>query len=210
MNGDRCPSFTYVVFEAYRVAWSVLALDDMSRTALAMVMVAASASVASAGGYIGLGIGTGPATSTDTSQMSVEADGRSGRLLLGARFGRLAAEGSIGRYGTVINQRVPFNWTSFGAGLKYGLPLGSGFEVLGRGGLQRTYVRHDDMADSISNSAGNGYYLGAGFEYRLNLGVTGASVFIDYQYAKTDLSSQALPKYEASNRMWTLGLTLAL
>lgn len=141
--------------------------------------------------------------------MSTEADGRSGRLLLGIRFSRLAIEGSAGRFGMVVNDSQAFNSTMLGAGLKYSHPLGDNFEAFARGGLQRSYVT-SDMGESSYDASGDGYYLGGGIEYRLNLLVAGGSIFLDYQYAKADLGSDAVQEFEASNRMWTIGLTLSL
>ena len=76
----------------------MLSSTPMSRTALALVLVAASASSAFAGGFVGLGIGTGAATSGD---FDIDEDGRSGRLMLGYRFGRISVEGMGTRYDMV-------------------------------------------------------------------------------------------------------------
>lgn len=179
----------------------------MSRTALALVMVAASASAASAGTYLGLGLGTSPATSTNTDLMSTEADGRSGRLLLGFRVARLGIEGTVGRFDVLVNDKREFTNTMLGVGLKYNLPLGDNFEAFGRGGLQRTYL-NEDMDDRY-DSAGNGYYLGGGIEYRVEL-LLGGSIFLDYQYANATVENVRLHEFEVSNRMWTIGLTLSL
>lgn len=182
----------------------MLAVSRMRSVALALV---AMTSTASAGTYLGFGLGTAPATSTNTERMSTVADGRSGRGILGYRFGRLAAEGAVGRFGLFVNGPYEFDSTQLSVGGKYGLPIGDNFEVIGRGGLQRTFLT--GMPDGWDLS-GNGYYVAGGVEYRLNLGVTGASIFLDYQYSSATLSSDAIQDVAVTNRMWTMGATLSL
>lgn len=204
---DRGRERGRVFLGSYLVARHVLRHGSMFRTALALVLVAATASAASAGSYLGLGIGTAPATSTSTDLMATEADGRSGRLLLGIRLARLSLEGSVGRFDLVVNNQHDFKNTMLGAGLKYNLPLGDNFEAFGRGGVQRTYL-NEVMADRY-DVAGNGYYLGGGVEYRVEF-LLGGSIFLDYQYATATVDSETLWSFDVSNRMWTIGLTLSL
>jgi hypothetical protein len=181
----------------------------MTRALLAVAILTSTAATASAGTYVGLGIGTSPAMSSDIEM--TESVERSGRLLLGFRFGRLSLEGQAGRHDLFIYSD-PYQSTMFGAALKYSHELGSNFEVYAKGGLQRTFLSAQGPVPSSRAlpSDGDGHLLGAGFEYRLNLGVTGASIFVDYQYAKTSFGEGMTGGFDASSRMWTLGATVSL
>ena len=91
--------------------------------------------------------------------------------------------------------------------LKYSLPLGNNFEAFGRGGVQRTYL----SGPGIMGVAGNGWVLGGGFEYRLDLVATAASIFVDYTHNQTSLDTGfGRPQLDSAVSMWTLGLTLAI
>ncbi|MGN6110913.1 MAG: outer membrane beta-barrel protein [Kofleriaceae bacterium] len=174
----------------------------MNRTCLAVILIAASSGVASAGGYIGLGIGTAPAVGSDV--MSIDQlpnDGRSGKLLAGARFGQFSVEGAIHGY-----DLVGYRAYQASASGKLSLPLGSGFEVFGRLGLQHTWFDH---ANPVYDVDGNGYLLGAGFEYRLNLGVASGSFWVDYQYNKASLDGDR-DRFDVASRMWMLGLSIGI
>ncbi|MBS1122473.1 MAG: OmpA-like transrane domain, partial [Deltaproteobacteria bacterium] len=160
----------------------MLTFRFMTRACLAAVMfIAATSSIASAGSYLGLGIGTGPAINDQTDRLA--PDGRSGRLLVGTRFGRFSAEGSVSGYSLLFDQSggmIPFGDAyQASAALKASLPLGNNFELFGRGGLQHTWFR---AKNSELDASGSGYLLGAGFEYRLNLILGQGSIFVDYQY----------------------------
>lgn len=176
------------------------------RSLLAVALVAASASAASAGTYLGLGIGTAASPSGDLTNTSNDGN-RSGRALIGMRFGQFSIEGEGARYG--IYQSVhPYQGTSLAAVLKYSLPLGDSFEVFARGGLQRTWLSTDTIR---SNWSGNGWLLGAGFEYRFNVGGTGASVFVDYEHAATGLvNEQSMATSNEAVGLWTLGATVSI
>ncbi len=180
----------------------------MNRALAAVMFLAATSSVASAGTYLGLGIGTAPAISENTDRLS--SDGRSGRFLLGMRFARISVEGSVGDYDVLISPAgtaMPYG-TAYqaSAALKASFPLGNNFEAFGRGGVQHTWINADDGVHDVS---GSGYLLGAGFEYRLNLLLGQGSIFVDYQYNKAKLEGDRLA-FDASTRMWTLGLTLGI
>ena len=175
---------------------------------LAVALVAASASAASAGTYLGLGIGTAASghVGSDTSSMGSSGD-RSGRLFLGFRFGNLSIEGGVMRFSQFF-KATRDDATQLSADLKYSLPLGDGFEVFGRGGLQRTQLSND-----YAEINGNGWLLGGGFEYRLNLGVTAASLFVDYTHTQTTFDQGAtggMSSIDSSASMWMAGATLAL
>ncbi len=76
----------------------------MNRLSMAAVIVAAMGQVASAGTYLGLGIGTAANASADNVMM--DGDGRSGRLMLGYRFSRIAIEGSGTRYDLIVGNLI--------------------------------------------------------------------------------------------------------
>jgi hypothetical protein len=174
------------------------------RSLLVVSMIAATGSIASAGPYIGLGIGTGPSLDNDKI-VSPEQTSRSGRLLFGYSFhlpiGRLSIEGEANRFDFTLNGD-PMSSTMAGAGLKYSFPLGSGFEVFGRGGLQRTW-----LSDGVYAGDGNGYYLGAGFELRIPVF---GSVFVDYERQSATIDSSTSTTYDQSAGMFTLGATVNL
>ncbi|HEY3805408.1 MAG TPA: outer membrane beta-barrel protein [Kofleriaceae bacterium] len=174
------------------------------RSLLVVSMIAAAGSIASAGPYIGIGIGTGPSLSNNTIA-SPEQTSRSGRLLLGYSFhvpvGRLSIEGEANTFDLDLNG-VPMSSTMGGFGLKYSFPLGSGFEVFGRGGLQRTW-----LSNGVYAGDGDGYYLGAGFELRIPIF---GSVFVDYERQAATIDSSTSTTYDESAGMFTLGATVNL
>lgn len=167
---------------------------------LAVIVLAASSGVASAGTYLGLGIGTGPAF--DSDKVELESRGRSGRAILGSRWSKLSVEGSLGKY-TLMNEADGYQASAAG---KLNFPLGSGFEVFGKLGVQHTWLR---TGDAMYDASGNGYLVGGGFEYRLNLGIGATSIWVDYQYSHADLESER-KNYDLGARMWTLGLSVGI
>jgi hypothetical protein len=190
------------------MAQHMLRYRPMSRTALALVFVAASASSAFAGGYVGLGIGTGAATSGD---FAIDENGRSGRLMVGYRFGRISVEGLGMRYDMKSADGHEWTGTTVALAGKYGFPLGDRFEAFGRAGLQRTDVSDHYYANDLG---GTGFLIGGGFEYRIPLGVTGLSFFVDYTILRATWESTGNENYgdgEATqtSRIWTLGATLS-
>lgn len=178
----------------------------MTRSILAVMLLAASGTAASAGTYLGLGIGSNARLD---GQMGHYSDGgdRSGRLILGQSFGRLAIEGTATRYdlGYGVSSATG---TSLAAALKLSLPLGNNFELFGKGGLQRTSLSGNDP--SLGDLSGNGYLLGAGFEYKLDFGLGGGSIFVDYQRNKTSFDLGTSQMLDGTVSMWTLGITLAI
>lgn len=173
----------------------------MSRTLLTLALVVATTTAASAGTYVGLGVGT--AANVDAGVMT-QGTGRSGRLVLGLRFGRLSLEGAGSRFG--ITNTASYDATQLAAALKYSIPLGNDFELFGRGGLERSWL----SSGTDRSWSGDGYVLGAGFEYRLNLAVTAASLFVDYERATTAFTDGMAGKFDATTSMWTMGVTLAI
>jgi Outer membrane protein beta-barrel domain len=186
----------------------------MKRAGLAVVTLAALTGSASAGTYLGLGIGTSPAVSEQTDRL--ESGSRSGKLLLGTRFGNVAVEGSLGGFDMLIADQAG-TLKTFGSTYqaaiagKLSVPLGNNFEAFGRAGIHHTWIDTDVDANAVS---GNGLLLGAGIEYRLNLIVGQGSIFMDYQYSRATLEGTdkfvGNKAFDSSYRMWTLGLTVGL
>lgn len=185
----------------------------MKRVVLAAALVAAFGGTASAGGtYIGVGVGTIPAVSEDTERL--DADSRALKGILGMRWGQWSIEGSIGGNSlTRVSDRqlvLPLgDFYNLGAAAKFNLPLGNNFEAFGRLGVNHLVVRGDDEKFDAS---GNGLQVGAGFEYRLNLGVAGGSIFVDYtinRAAMTGDNTENL-EYDLTTRTWMLGLTIGI
>jgi hypothetical protein len=187
------------------MAQSMLGTGTMSRTALALVLVAASSSAAFAGGFVGLGIGTGAATS---GEFNLDENGRSGRLDVGYRFGRISVEGLGSRYGMFSPDGHEWTGTTLAIAGRYNFPLGDGFEVFPRLGLQHTDIQgnvyHEDMV-------GSGFLVGGGAEYRLPLTAVGLSVVVDYTIIHSSLKpfGEGPTGSSLTSRMWTLGAILS-
>jgi hypothetical protein len=166
-------------------------------------------STASAGTYLGLGIGSAPEVNEEADRL--ESAGRSGKVLLGMRWGNFSVEGAVGRFDMARrNDRglmLPFGDT-YQASLagKLSLPLGNNFEAFGRAGLHKSWI--DAETDDLDVS-GDGYLIGAGIEYRLNLAIGQGSIFVDYQYNDTKLEGDRF-MFDGSSRMFTVGLTVGL
>jgi hypothetical protein len=171
-----------------------------------IVIVAALAGTASAGTYVGLGIGK-PSVS-DAGNDEFAASGRSHRVMLGVRFGRVSVEGAYTGYdlapdvgGGVVDSR------SLSAALKLSLPLGNNFEVFGRGGVLHTWIGGSDTSMSRS---GNGYTFSGGFEYGLDLGLARAALFVDYTRDMVELSGESMQTFDQTASVWTLGFAVFL
>ena len=186
------------------MARAMLVYARMTRVCLlATVIVAALAATSSkkaeAGGYLGFGVGTAPSLSDDR----LEADGRSVKALIGQRWGQFSLEGAVNGF-DLVNSSTVIQASAAG---KLSLPLGDGFEVFGRGGLGHNWFR---AAKDVNNMEGNGFLLGVGVEYRLDLTVASGSIFIDYTYNKVTFEDDRSNQLELNNRMWTLGLTVGI
>lgn len=176
------------------------------KTALVLATsLIAFSSTASAGTYLGLALGTKPGVSDDLDRVATP-DGRSARFLGGFRFGNVSLEGAINGFGvrTGLGDHTVYQLS---AAAKLNLPLADGFELLGRGGLERTSL---DLGDDRYNLSGNGFLVGAGFEYRLNLGVTSASIFVDYTIHHATLEDSRPNQIDATSRIWALGFTVGI
>ncbi len=192
----------------------MLGSPPMKRAALTAALLAATSSVASAGTYVGLGIGTNEVS--EGSGRLVD-DGRSLRLLAGyrfrpLRFGSFAVEASLDGYGLGLLDRtsvVEIDAYQLSLAGRFNLPLSNNFEAFGRLGLHHTSAGAENP---IYDTAGNGFLVGAGIEYRFEAGIgTGASVGIDYQLNKVELSGERFQQgtaFDVLERQWTLGVTL--
>jgi hypothetical protein len=175
---------------------------------LATAALTASIGTASAGGYGGLGIGTSPAT---TGVINYTEEGRSGRLLLGYSFGRLSVEGSGTRYGLVQEGGRVYDGTQLAVMGKFNHPLGDGFEVFGRIGMQRTSIDESSSSNTFADATGSGLALGVGAEYRLKVSfVASASLFVDYSFANTTLEGPSHHSVGMTTRLWTIGFTVGI
>lgn len=190
----------------------MLTNGPMLRSVLALALVAAAGSVASAGTYLGLGIGTSPSMSTSDTMMPLQGNGdRSGKLLLGYRFGRLSVEGAAGRYGVMVDRYdYQADATVLSGSLKYSFPLGDNFEAFLRGGLVHESFNTVESIHDGDSADGNGWLLGGGFEYRINAALAGASVFVDYEHTSLGLTNKEMTQYDASSGVWMAGVTLSL
>jgi hypothetical protein len=178
------------------------------RLCVVAAVIAASTSVASAGTYLGAGIGTSASLGGDHGRYA--PDGRSGRLIVGFGFGRIGVEANATRYG-LENAGVSWDATTVAAALRVAFPIGYNFELFGRGGVERTWLTTGGNAPEPS---GNGWLLGAGVDYKVNLGITGGAIFIDYThndtgFSFTDAHAQRAT-FDQTAGMWTLGLTLSI
>ena len=181
------------------------------RTLIAIVLLAASATAGSAGTYVGLGIGTG-ATITDSSGISYLSDSRSGRLTLGMSFGRISIEGAYTGYGVIKGNAADggqYDSRTVQAAAKLNYPLGDNFEVFGRGGLLRTWL-NPAITTSNMSLTGDGYTLSAGFEYKLNLGVAGGAIFVDYSHNQATLDDGTQHQVDQTASLWMLGVNLSI
>ncbi len=166
---------------------------------IALLLVAGTAQ---AGGYIGLGIGDGVGA---TGDLGYSADGRTGRLLGGFRFGKIAAEASIGRAGLIQEGGRPYTMVQLSLAGKYSIPLSDGFEAFGRLGMHRTSLTSDVSADVDSD--GKGILFGGGFEYRPKLPV---SFWVDYTITNCSLNGPSNRDTGFTTRQWMIGASLGI
>jgi hypothetical protein len=178
----------------------------MVKSLAPIVIVAALAGSASAGTYVGLGIGK-PSVSDDGID-EFAASGRSHRVMLGMRFGRISVEGAYTGYDLAPDVGGgPVDSRSLSAALKLSFPLGNNFEVFGRGGVLHTWI---DGSDASMSMSGNGYTFSGGFEYGLDLGLARAALFVDYTRNMVELSSDGMPALDQTASLWTLGFAVFL
>ena len=179
----------------------------MKRACLVAAVLAASTTAASAGIYAGIGIGTGADVNHDQGVNTLQGDNRSGRLMLGYRFGRFSIEAAGSHYGLVLDGS-PYGANQAALVGKVSFPIGYSFELFGRAGVQHTWLSTDVMG---GNAEGTGVLVGAGVEYRLHLTfVGGASVFVDYERTQTPFKNDAGAPWNSGAGMFTAGLTVSL
>jgi hypothetical protein len=172
---------------------------------LAAALLSVTASSASAGTYFGLGVGTSANWGGDL--MTLSGDGqRSGRLVVGQRFGRFSIEATGTRFGLISDSGVPRDVTSLAAAAKLSFPLGNNFEAFGRAGLERTWLSSDRNPELI----GNGWLLSGGFAYNIDAVLGGMAIFVDYTHTDTNLQDPNRRSVDGTAGMWTLGVTLAI
>lgn len=178
----------------------------MFRASLVALVLAVTASGASAGTYLGLGVGTSADFGGQMSDFGSDGD-HTGRLIIGQRFGRWSLEGSGTRFGA-NSTAGRWDGTQLAAVLKLDVPIADHLGVFARGGLERSWLSNDPHQISLS---GNGFILGAGLEYRLDVVLSAASIFLDYNRSDTNFQADTtMRSLDGTTSMWTLGLTLQI
>jgi hypothetical protein len=179
------------------------------RSLLAVALVAAAASTASAEGYLGLGIGTAARPSGDLPMTTGDGN-RSYRALGGYSFGRFSIEATVSRFGELRRNSYQYDGTMLSAAGKYSYPLGDNFEAFGRLGLERTWLSTDPS--NLPDYVGNGWLIGAGFEYRFTVAATGASALVGYEHSSSSLANQNAMSSTVGESVgiWMLAVTVSL
>ena len=177
----------------------------MKSALLVATSLLAISTTASAGVYLGLGVGTEPGVNDEMAKTAAPV-GRSLRGLGGIRFGKFSIEGALNGFGVVASNHGDQNVFQLSAAAKYNLPLGNNFEAFGRAGLERTWL---NLGDDRYNFSGNGFLVGAGFEYRLDLAITSASLFVDYTIHHATLTDTR-GQVDETSRIWALGFTVGI
>jgi Outer membrane protein beta-barrel domain len=175
-----------------------------SAIVLATSLLAIS-TTASAGTYLGLGLGAKPALNANLEKLT-PPQGRSLRGFGGLRFGNFSIEGALNGFDVLTGRGEQTVYQLSGAA-KLNVPLGNNFEVLGRAGLERTWL---NMDDEQYNLTGDGFLVGAGFEYRLDAVLTNASLFVDYTVHHAPLEDARHNKLDETSRIWALGFTIGI
>lgn len=167
---------------------------------LAAALLAASASTAAAGSYLSLGLGGDPAIQGEFSAAADgDGEGGNGRLALGQRFGRLALEGSLSRFGF-----GPEEATAAGVHLRLGIPIDGGFGGYVRGGLEHLWLGAE--GERLGTATADGIVGGIGLEYRLEAPLLGeASIWGEVSQNRFET-----PMGESGARLWTLGFSLGI
>jgi hypothetical protein len=183
-----------------------LALASAS-TVASLLAISITAGSAHADGYVALGVGT--AAGTGGSDGFSGDEGLSGRFMLGQRISLLSIEAGVSGYGVEgMSPGADYDAIALGAGLKLNLPIVLGLEIFGRGGIERTWLEAED--GDMNDFAGNGYVAGAGVEYMIPLGVTDASLWLDWTRHGADLHDDEGTERDATADLWTAGLSIHL
>jgi Outer membrane protein beta-barrel domain len=173
--------------------------------AAGLLAISAISTTAAAGGYLGLGLGTQPGVNDEMDTKAAPV-GRSLRGIGGLRFGKFSIEGALNGFGVIVPNFGDKNVYQLSVAGKLNLPLGNNFEGFGRAGVERTWLGLDDERYDF---AGNGFLVGAGFEYRLNALISNASIFVDYTIHHASLENTRSTVDETS-RIWGLGFTIGI
>lgn len=147
----------------------------MTRALLVAALLLGTTSAAFAGPYAGLAIGPSPSLSDDKWELIPTS--RTGRFLVGYRFGRFSIEGSITANSAtdkIGNGKVEYDARHLQLAGKYNYPLSGGFEVFGKLGLLAS-AYHSDTSPTADGSS---FVIGGGAEYVAKIGVASASVFV--------------------------------
>lgn len=181
-------------------------------------MLVGSAGVAAAGPYMGFAVGPSPVISNDgpagvfnAGVLTFDANSRSGRLLAGYRFsalslGAISIEGALTAY-SLTGDNLDYGGRQAMISGKYNYPLGGGIEVFGRLGMHHTWIT--TTRENERERSGNGYLVGAGFEYRFKLPMAQASLWVDLTYNPTTIEELNFTRDYAA-RMWMLGFTFGI
>lgn len=173
---------------------------------LAAVGCLAISSTASAGPYLGLSLGTSPSMDGKIGSVDADSSGRSLRGLIGMRFMNISAEGALNGFDVATTNYGEHTAYQLSAAVKVSMPIALGFEGFARGGLERTWL---SMGNDDLDFSGNGFLLGIGFEYRLDVILASASVFVDYDYHRVTLSNASDSSGENIG-VWALGFTFGI
>jgi hypothetical protein len=164
--------------------------------------------VVSADTYLGLGIGTEAPLTGSMGDSFTTDDSTHGRLMIGSRFGRLGIEGSL--FGTELGaQGMSHTLAALGVDLKYHIKLSGPLELYLKGGLHRAYLRSDYDA-ALEDYAGNGHQYGAGIQYRFDLALTSAALWLDYNRTKFDIDDDAGRRFSGTGKLLTIGLSIGI
>ncbi len=157
--------------------------------------------LAHAGTYVSLGVGGTPTGQGDLALVAASgsSDTPQQRVSLGQSLGRLAVEGSLGRFGLGAGDAV-----AAGVHARLSIPLDGHLGAYGRLGLERVWL-HD--VDTAMGDSADGVAAGLGLEYRLSLPLLGqAGVWAEMSQDQLGLANDQ----EGGVRMWTIGATLGL
>lgn len=191
--------------KTWRMAWRVLRLPHMKSAILAASACLVFSTTAWAGGYLGLALGTQPGIN-DAMQSEARPLGRSLRGIVGARFGNVSIEGAGNGFNVLTQNHGEQTVYQVSGALKLSLPLGNNFEGFGRVGLERTWLSEGVDRYDLT---GNGFVIGAGFEYRLDAVLSRAALFVDYNVHHATLEDTR-HKVDETTRIWSLGFTVGI
>ncbi|CAN5808897.1 hypothetical protein BH11MYX2_BH11MYX2_14320 [soil metagenome] len=181
---------------------------------LAAVVIAgalAVPTVASAGTYVGLGVG--PSPTIDAQNLTLDGYGRTGRFFLGYRILQFSVEGALTAASTAGNVTTSSSASDLDARYasimgKYSHPLGNGFELFGKLGLQYSDY---SVKDGTSDLKGSGLALAGGVEYHVFLGVGSIGLALEYGLSSATLQDNVSnAETKVDTRQWMLSVSVGL